>query len=135
MRGHFLTVLFGLIALIRPALPVLAHHSLGAEFDLHKQIKLTGVVTKVEWTNPHTWFYVDVQDPKTGKTVQWALQLGGTNTLARLGWTRSSLKVGDIVTVQCALSRENWHNASARQVWLSDGHKVFGTFSAYNESR
>jgi hypothetical protein len=116
-------------------MPLFAHHSLGAEFDLNKQIKLTGVVTKVEWTNPHAWFYVEVQDAKTGQTARWALQLSGPNTLARLGWTRNSLKVGDVVTVQCALSKGNWHNASARQVWLSDGHKVFGTFSAFNESR
>ena len=135
MRGHFLTVLFGAIALTGTAIPVLAHHSLSSEFDLSKQVKLTGVVTKVEWTNPHAWFYVDVADSKTGKTMRWALQLSGPNALARLGWTRSSLKVGDVVTAQVALSKESWHSASAREVWLSDGHKIFGTLSALNETR
>src|SRR5688572_27178955 len=112
MRGHFLTVVFGVIALAGSALPVFAHHSLRAEFDASKRVKLTGVVTKVEWTNPHAWFYVDVSDTKTGKTMRWALQLTAPNGLARLGWTRSSLKVGDIVTVHGVLSKESWRSAS-----------------------
>jgi len=135
MKGQFLTGLFVMIALAGLAMPVAAHHSIAAEFDLNKKVALTGVVTKVEWTNPHAWFYVDVQEPKTGKTMRWALQLSGPNGLARLGWTRNSLKPGDIVRVQAALSREHGHSAVAREVWLSDGHKIFGTFSAYNEAK
>jgi len=135
MKAHFRTGLFLVIALAALSMPAAAHHSLGAQFDLNKRVALTGVVTKVEWTNPHAWFYIDVLDPKTGKTMQWALQLTGPNGLARLGWTRNSLKPGDVVTVHGALSRENGQNAVAREVWLSDGHKIFGTFSAYNESK
>jgi hypothetical protein len=84
---------------------VFAHHSFAAEFDATKSFELTGIVTKVEWQNPHTFFHVDVTDPGTGQTTNWAMELGSPNGLMRAGWTRSTLKVGDIVAVEGSLAR------------------------------
>src|ERR1700741_5342513 len=78
---------------------VLAHHSFDAEFDRAKQVSLTGVVTKVEWTNPHVWFWVNVKDEATGKYVNWGCEMGSPNALQRTGWTVSTLKEGMIVSL------------------------------------
>lgn len=103
---------------------LLAHHSFAAEFDPQQPITLTGVVTKVEWLNPHTHFYVDVKD-QNGKVVNWDLETGSPNGLSREGWTRNSLKAGDTVTVQAFRAKDGSNLASARSVTLADGRKVF----------
>ena len=79
------------------ARPVVAHHAFAAEFDADKPVKLTGAVTKLDWTNPHAWIYVDVKD-ETGKVANWGFELASPNGLMRNGWTRFSLKPGDVVT-------------------------------------
>lgn len=104
------------------ALPIRAHHSFAAEFDAKQPVTFTGRVTKVEWTNPHTYFYVDVKGA-TG-VVNWAFETAGPNTLARQGWSRESLKVGDQVTVVGYRARDGLPIASARQIVMSDGRKV-----------
>jgi hypothetical protein len=103
---------------------VLAHHSFAAEFDQNQPITLVGAVSKVEWMNPHTHFYIDVKD-ETGKVVNWDLETGSPNALSRRGWTRNSLKIGDQVTVQAFRAKDGSSLASARTVTLSDGRKVF----------
>ena len=107
-----------------------SHHSLWAEFDSRKPVTLTGVVTKIAWMNPHARFSIDVRDAKTGKTSAWILQLSSPNALGRLGWTRDSLKAGDVVTVIGSQSKENWSSALAAEILFSDGHKLFGLISA-----
>lgn len=104
------------------SLPLRAHHSFAAEFDGKHRVTLTGRVTKVEWTNPHTYFYVDVQGE--GGVVNWAFETAGPNTLARQGWNRQSLKVGDHVTVSGYRARDGLPIASAREIVLSDGRRV-----------
>jgi len=106
-----------------------AHHSFSAEFDLEKQIRLTGVVTKLEWTNPHAWFYIDVKD-ESGKVTNWGWELGSPNGLLRTGWTRNSLKVGTEVTVEGSRARDGGNTANARDVIItSTGQKLFAASS------
>jgi len=87
---------------------------------------MTGKVTKVEWTNPHIYFFIDVTDPKTGKVSNWALEFGGPNSLMRLGWTRNTMKPDDIVTVEGTLARDGSNLANARSIIMaSTGKKLF----------
>src|SRR5262245_59041929 len=104
--------------------PVAAHHSLPAEYDANKPVTLKGVVIKVEWMNPHARFYVDVKDDH-GSVVNWNLELASPNVLARNGWTRKSLNIGDQVTVEGSLAKDGSKMANARVVTLSDGRRVF----------
>jgi hypothetical protein len=107
----------------------LAHHSFAAEFDDKKPVTLTGTVTKVEWTNPHTWFFIDVKNPD-GSVANWGLELGGPAQLLRAGWKRDSMKVGDVVTVDARRSRDGSNNANAQTVVLaSTGQRLFGASS------
>ena len=119
-RSTLVAILLGLLL---PGMPGYAHHSVGAEFDLSKRITLQGRVTKIEWMNPHVYVYVDVN--ANGKTDNWACETAGPNTLARQGWSRMSLKIGDRVTVVGFRARDGAYVASAREVVLADGRKVF----------
>jgi hypothetical protein len=103
--------------------PIFGHHSVSAEFDVNRQITYAGVVTRVEWSNPHIYFYVDVKDVNR-KVTNWAFEGAGPNTLARLGWLRDSLKVGDRVTVVAYPARDGVAVASAREVMFANGRKV-----------
>jgi uncharacterized protein DUF6152 len=107
------------------AIPSIAHHSFAAEYDASKPVTLTGKVTKVEWQNPHTFFYVDVKDEKTNQVANWAVELGSPNSLMRLGWTRNSMKIDDVVTIQGSLAKDGSKLVNARNVSLaSTGQKL-----------
>jgi hypothetical protein len=117
------------LALAVSAVPTRAHHSFDAQYDRGKTVVIRGTVTKVEWTNPHARFYVDVKDA-SGKVANWNMELGSPNGLRRAGWRRDSLKTGDQITVTAYLARDGSKMANAREVVLVDGKRVFGASSA-----
>jgi uncharacterized protein DUF6152 len=104
------------------ATSAVAHHSFSSEYDASKPVTLTGVVTKVEWLNPHVYFYINVKD-ESGKITNWALEMGAPSGLQRQGWTRNTLKVGDTVKVEGSLARNGTPLANARNVF-KDGKKM-----------
>ena len=109
--------------------PLPAHHSFSAEYDSKKPVTLKGIVTKVEWMNPHVYFYVDVTD-ESGNITNWALEMGPPNGLERSGWTRNTMKVGDEVIVEATLAKDNSKQANARSVTMASTGKKLGAGSS-----
>src|SRR5947208_15279487 len=128
MRIDF-ALLFACLILVLPAESSFSHHSFTAEYDSAKVRQFTGTVTKIEWTNPHARFYLDVKDER-GTVTNWNFELGTPLMLRKLGWKADSLKVGDQVTVEGYLARDGAKMANARSVSLADGRKVFAGSSA-----
>ena len=110
-------------ALFLSTLPTQAHHSFSAQFDALKPIKMTGTVTSVEWQNPHSWFYLDVKD-ETGAVTNWGFELASPNLLLRKGWTRTTLEVGDVVTVEGFHAHDDSNTANARVIVLASTGKT-----------
>ena len=104
MRSYILGGLIVAGVLMTSGQPA-AHHSFAAEFDAAKKITLTGIVTKLEWTNPHVWFYINVKDKDTGQVTNWGAEMGPPHGLQRQGWRRDTLKIGEEVTVRARSPR------------------------------
>jgi Family of unknown function (DUF6152) len=117
-------VFAAVVGLLLGSVPGFAHHSFAAEFDVKQPLRLKGAVTKVEWTNPHVWIYMDVAN-ESGIVEHWQCENGAPNALARMGWTRNSLKPGDQVTIEGFRAKNDDKTANARQIILPDGRKVF----------
>ena len=116
-------------ALLCATMPARAHHTFIAQYDPERPVTMTGVVTRVEWTNPHARFYIDVADAE-GAVTSWNLELASPNVLRRYGWTGKSLQPGDRVTVDGTLARNGSKMANALTVTLADGRKIFARESA-----
>jgi DNA/RNA endonuclease YhcR with UshA esterase domain len=125
MRTRLIVVVASLGGVLAAAVPVSAHHSFAAEYDANKPLKLTGTVTKIEWTNPHCFFYIDVKN-ETGTVETWAFELGNPNALLRNGWTPNSVKIGDEVTIEGTRAKDGTLLGNARAMVLaSTGRRLF----------
>jgi hypothetical protein len=120
LMGRLLIVIAALVV----TAPAMAHHSFVAQYDATKQVTLVGTITKVEWTNPHAFFFIDVKDDQ-GRVVNWTIEGGAPNVLYREGWKPTTLKAGDQVTVTMSLARDGSKQGNAMLFKLPDGRCVF----------
>jgi len=127
MKISAVALMISSVALV--AVPAVAHHSFAAEYDNKKQVTLKGVVTKVDWMNPHVYFYLDVKDD-AGAITNWALEMGPPGLLSRSGWTRNTMKVGDEVTVEGTLAKDGSHQANSRSVTMTNTGRKLGAGSS-----
>ena len=118
MRAYVLGILIA-VGLLVGGTAVLAHHSFAAEFDANKPITLKGIVTKVEWTNPHAWIHINVKDEATGKVTNWGAEMGPPHGLQRRGWRRDTLKIGEEVTIAGARAKDGSNRMNAQKVTLT----------------
>jgi len=129
-----IAALFTAIALLASGHSLAAHHSFAAQYDSNKPVTLKGGITRIEWANPHIYFYIDVAD--SSGAVQWAIEGGAPSTLYRAGWRKDSAKVGDIVTVSGFLARDGSKLVNMQRALLADGRSLFvGNQSYYQKGR
>jgi len=121
-----------MIVALLVAAPAWAHHSAIAEYDLEKPVKVNGTVTRVEWTNPHIWFYVDVRNPD-GTVTNWGFSGGAPGVLQRRGISRTAMKIGDEVMVEGFRAKDGSSNGSGNNVTFKDGRRVFTAMEGFQQ--
>jgi len=115
--------------LILAAAPVWAHHAFATEFDVNKPVKMKGIVTKIDWANPHVWFYLNVKTD-SGTIENWGFEMGGPNSLRTSGWTKETMKIGDEVVVEGSLAKNGSRNVNAKNVTMASTGKKLGAASS-----
>jgi hypothetical protein len=135
MKREKTIYLMAALFVLAAAVPVWAHHSFAAEYDSKQAIKLTGAVTKVDWTNPHVYFFVDVKDPETGKVNNWAFEMAAPAVLQRGGWRKSSMNIGDVVIVEGTRAKDDTYHGNARSVTLASTGQKLGAGSTETTER
>lgn len=125
MRTKVFSLIAGAALVLATAAPVLAHHSFAAEFDAKKPVTLKGVVTKMEWINPHSWIHLDVKNEQTGQIEHWMVEGGAPNALLRRGWNKNSLPAGTEIVVQGFQAKDGALRANGRDITFPDGKKLF----------
>jgi len=123
MRAKLSVAVLG-VGLLLAAVPLMAHHSFAAEYDAQKAVKFTGTVTTMEWINPHAWIHIDVKKPD-GKVESWMIEAGAPNALLRRGFTKASLPVGTVITVEGYQAKDGANRANGRDITYQDGKKLF----------
>ena len=125
MRTKVFSVIAGAALVLAAAAPVFAHHSFAAEFDAKKPVTLKGVVTKMEWINPHSWIHLDVKNEQTGQIEHWMVEGGAPNALLRRGWNKNSLLPGTEILVEGFQAKDGALRANGRDITFPDGKKLF----------
>ena len=133
MKKGVLALLALAVGLTAAAIPALAHHSFYAEFDANKPATMQGFVTKIEWTNPHVWFYVDVKQAD-GSVQNWGWEMGPPHGLQARGWTRTTMKLGDEVKIDGTLAKNGSNRGNARSVTMVSTGKKLGAASSEGET-
>jgi len=130
MRRHLKVLSAIALGMLLGTVTLVAHHSFATEFDATKPVKKQGYVTKIDWTNPHVWFYASVKDSETGKSVIWGFEMGPPHGLQARGWTRTTMKIGDEVIVDGTLARNGSNRVNARSVVMAKTGQRLGAASS-----
>ena len=133
MKKGVVALLAMALGVTAAAIPALAHHSFSAEFDANKPATMQGFVTKIEWTNPHVWFYVDVKQPD-GTVQNWGWEMGPPHGLQARGWSRTTMKLGDEIKVDGTLAKNGSNRGNARSVTMVSTGKKLGAASSEGET-
>ena len=134
MKKSMFTFLAASFGVLLAAAPLLSHHSFAAQYDGQKKVTLKGIVTKVEWMNPHAYFYINVTDTN-GKVANWALEMGALAGLQKQGWTRNTLHIGDEVIVNGSLAKDGSKLANANSVVMASTGKKLGAASSGGDAQ
>jgi len=121
--------LIAIAGLLLSGVPAMAHHAFATEFDALKPTTMKGIVTKIDWANPHVWFYINVKT-ESGLIENWGFEMGGPNSLRNSGWTRETMKIGDEVIVEGSLAKNGSHNVNAKSVTMASTGKKLGAASS-----
>jgi hypothetical protein len=130
MKNRAFVMLAVSMGVFAATIPLMAHHSFAAEYDSNKKVTLKGVVTKVEWMNPHAYFYMDVKEEGSDKVINWALEMGPPRLLEKQGWTKNTMKEGDEVTVAASLAKDGNKQGNATTVTMTNTGKRLGAASS-----